>query len=94
VQAGLGALAAAAGTLLSSRLRSFKVQPEPRRRLYVLSAMCSVFGALMPSPLVAILLVVELARPFGLLSLHYMHIIAILACGTTASFAVYFGIAG
>ncbi|KAI3437816.1 hypothetical protein D9Q98_000263 [Chlorella vulgaris] len=93
-EAGLGALAAAAGTLLSSRLRGFKVQPEPRRRLYVLSAMCSVFGALMPSPLVAILLVVELARPFGLLSLHYMHIIAILACGTTASFAVYFGIAG
>jgi H+/Cl- antiporter ClcA len=93
-EAGLGAVSAAAGQLLASRLRAFRLQAEQRRRVYVLSAMCSVFAALMPSPLVAILLVLELGRPLETLALPYMHVMLLLAFGATASFAVYFGIAG
>lgn len=58
-EAGLGASAGAAGLLLA-QLRGFRQQPERRRQMYVLCAMCSCFAGLMPNAMTAVLLVLEL----------------------------------
>ena len=90
-EAGLGAVAGAIGTLAGTRMRSFVQQPRDRARLYVASAMCSVFAALLPSPLAALLLTIELGRtPTKLPGLSVMHIITQLSLGATAAFAVYY----
>lgn len=63
-EAGLGASAGAAGLLLT-QLRGFRLQPERRRQMYVLCAMCSCFAGLMPNAMTAVLLVLELGGRGG-----------------------------
>lgn len=66
-----------------------------RRQLYILSAMCSCFAALLPSAMTAILLVLELGRPASLaVGLTCMGLVVTLAAGATAGFVVYYAIAG
>lgn len=92
-EAGLGAAAGTVATLVCRR-RSFRQQATLRRRLYVLSTMCSAFAAFLPSPFVAVLMTMELSQPFDTLGLTHVHLALVLTFGATASFAAYYGIAG
>lgn len=93
-EAGMGAAAGAVAMWLGAFMRRFRHHSDTRRRVYVLSAMCSLFSAFLPNPMVAVLMTVELARPTAALGMTLVHLVMILAFGATASFAVYYAIGG
>ena len=95
-EAGLGALSGLLGTLVG-RWRPLKVQPDVRRRLYVLSAMCSAFATVLPNPFIALMLCMELGRPLDggrMGTTTYPELASLLTLGATVSYVVYFAISG
>lgn len=94
-EAGLGALAGSAGVVVGTRVRTLRLQAGPRRRLYVLGAMCALFSAMLPNPLTAVLLCLELGRPMGLArDFSFMGLVVLLGSGATSAFVVFYAIAG
>ena len=60
------------------------------RRMFVLSGIVAPLGALLPNPMLAVTLIMELGKSTP----YYMETIIILAIPATISFSVYFGMIG
>lgn len=59
---------------------------ETDRQMVVLCAMCAAFGALFPTPVLAVLLIYELGQP----PKPFMESIVLLAVGATGAFIMYY----
>lgn len=92
-EAGLGAVAGAAGTLVG-QLRKPRIRRAMRRKLLVITSMCSAFASFLPNPMCAILLTIELGHTPRRLGISYTHLTAALSAGSTVAFVCYYAIAG
>jgi H+/Cl- antiporter ClcA len=86
-EAGLGMMGGGLGTWISERRKL----PEEMRATNTLSGMAGAYGGLLSSPILAVILVLEIARPKAARMADTL-VAGLLA--STVAFAVYFPIAG
>ena len=95
-ESGLGAFGAMVGQVTAEFFKKrFKICQDIDPRLFVAAGIAAGFSAILPAPVIALLLCVELGVPLE--PAHWagksvMHVLTLMATASTASYAVYYSL--
>lgn len=91
-EAGLAAIGGGIGSFLSERVFQFKIDPDKRKKVYILSSMSAAFTAFLPSPLLAVMMTWELGIPPAFWGMNQVHALTLFVMSSVPAAAVFFAI--